>query len=97
MRDVWVPFAMGQPSLMAAIFHVACRNYAATTNNSRSNKYSVNKLQYRLKCLEMAKEAITSEPVATDTTIALALLMASESVHPPLPVVKAFSNLFIAL
>ncbi|RSM02788.1 hypothetical protein CDV31_010747 [Fusarium ambrosium] len=79
MRDVWVPWAMGQPSLMAAIFHVACRNYAATTNNSNSKRYAVKKLQYRLTCLEMAKEAISSQEVATDTTIALALLMASES------------------
>ncbi|KAI8650441.1 hypothetical protein NCS57_01377900 [Fusarium keratoplasticum] len=79
MRDVWVPWAMGQPSLMAAIFHVACRNYATTTNNSNSKKYAVKKLQYRLTCLKMAKEAISSQAVASDTTIALALLMASES------------------
>ncbi|UPL00063.1 hypothetical protein LCI18_010997 [Fusarium solani-melongenae] len=79
MRDVWVPWAMGQPSLMAAIFHVACRNYAATTNNSNSKRYGVKKLQYRLTCLEMAKDAIASQAVASDTTIALALLMASES------------------
>lgn len=81
MRDVWVPWAMGQPSLMAAIFHVACRNYATTTNNSNSKKYAVKKLQYRLTCLKMAKEAISSQAVASDTTIALALLMASESVR----------------
>jgi hypothetical protein len=91
MRDVWVPWAMGQPSLMAAIFHVACRNYAATTNNSNSKKYAVKKLQYRLTCLEMAKEAIASQVVASDTTIALALLMASESVRALLPV-EGLSN-----
>ncbi|EEU36144.1 uncharacterized protein NECHADRAFT_87264 [Fusarium vanettenii 77-13-4] len=89
MRDVWVPWAMGQPSLMAAIFHVACRNYAATTNNSNSKKYAVKKLQYRLTCLEMAKEAISSQDVATDTTIALALLMASESVRALFLLLKA--------
>lgn len=66
---------------MAAIFHVACRNYVATTNNSMSNKFSVKKLQYRLECLQMAKDAISSQVVATDTTIALALIMASESVR----------------
>lgn len=92
MRDVWVPWAMGQPSLMAAIFHVACRNYATTTNNSNSKRYAVKKLQYRLTCLEMAKEAIASQEVATDTTIALALLMASESVCAPPPVFKGCSN-----
>lgn len=89
MRDVWVPWAMGQPSLMAAIFHVACRNYAATTNNSNSKKYAVKKLQYRLTCLEMAKDAISSQAVASDTTIALALLMASESVRAPPLFLKA--------
>ncbi|KAF4968336.1 hypothetical protein FSARC_4282 [Fusarium sarcochroum] len=79
MREVWVPNAMSQPCLMAAIFHVACRNYAATTDNTMSTKFSVKKLQYRLECLQMAKDAITSQVVATDTTIALALIMASES------------------
>ncbi|CAM1503531.1 Fc.00g011220.m01.CDS01 [Cosmosporella sp. VM-42] len=79
MREVWVPWAMGQPSLMAAIFHVACRNYAANTSNSNSKKFSIKKLQYRLMCLNMAKDAIASQAVATDTTIALALIMASES------------------
>ncbi|KAI8711519.1 hypothetical protein NCS52_01415700 [Fusarium sp. LHS14.1] len=89
MRDVWVPWAMGQPSLMAAIFHVACRNYAATMNNSNSKKYAVKKLQYRLTCLKMAKEAISSQLVASDSTIALALLMASESVRALLLFLKA--------
>ncbi|KAJ3545234.1 hypothetical protein NM208_g2615 [Fusarium decemcellulare] len=81
MRDDWVPFAMGQPSLMAAIFHVACRNYAIATSNTISKKFSIKKLQYRLTCLQMAKEAIASQTMATDATIALALIMASESFY----------------
>jgi hypothetical protein len=80
MREVWVPNAMSQPSLMAAIFHVACRNYVIVTSNSVSEKYAIKKLQYRLMCLKMAKNAVMSETIATDATIALALLMASESV-----------------
>ncbi|KAM5354737.1 hypothetical protein ACJ41O_001384 [Fusarium nematophilum] len=79
MREVWIPFTMSQPSLMAAVFHSACRNYAITTNSSYSKKFSIKKLQYRLTCLEMAKDAIASEAVATDATIALALILASES------------------
>ncbi|KAJ6441599.1 fungal specific transcription factor domain-containing protein [Purpureocillium lavendulum] len=79
MRDIWVPFAMSQPSLMAAIFHVACRNYASITNNTNTTKFALKKLQYRQTCLGMAMEAIRTQTLATDTTIALALLMASES------------------
>lgn len=79
MRELWLPFAMAQPSLMAALFHVACRHYAATTSNENTNKFAIKKLQYRVTCLSMAKDAITSEDVASDATIALALLMASES------------------
>lgn len=83
MRHIWVPNAMSKLSLMAAVFHVACRNYVATTNNSLSSKFAVKKLQYRLMCIQMAKDAIESEVVATDTTIALAMLMASEAVSNP--------------
>ncbi|KAF5651737.1 NADPH-dependent aldehyde reductase [Fusarium sp. NRRL 25303] len=79
MRHIWVPNAMSKLSLMAAVFHVACRNYVAATNNSLSRKFAVKKLQYRLMCIQMAKDAIESEAVATDTTIALAMLMASEA------------------
>ncbi|KAF5612862.1 secretory lipase [Fusarium subglutinans] len=79
MRHIWVPNAMSKLSLMAAVFHVACRNYVATTNNSLSSKFAVKKLQYRLMCIQMAKDAIESEAIATDTTIALAMLMASEA------------------
>ncbi|KAF4497365.1 secretory lipase [Fusarium agapanthi] len=79
MRHIWVPNAMSKLSLMAAVFHVACRNYVAATNNSLSDKFAVKKLQYRLMCIQMAKEAIESEAIATDTTIALAMLMASEA------------------
>ncbi|KAF5677674.1 NADPH-dependent aldehyde reductase [Fusarium denticulatum] len=79
MRHIWVPNAMSKLSLMAAVFHVACRNYVAATNNDLSSKFAVKKLQYRLMCIQMAKDAIESEAVATDTTIALAMLMASEA------------------
>ncbi|CVK90381.1 uncharacterized protein FMAN_08782 [Fusarium mangiferae] len=79
MRHIWVPNAMSKLSLMAAVFQVACRNYVAATNNSLSSKFAVKKLQYRLMCIQMAKDAIESEVVATDTTIALAMLMASEA------------------
>ncbi|RGP78669.1 hypothetical protein FLONG3_3206 [Fusarium longipes] len=82
MKEVWLPNAMSQPSLMAAIFHVACRNYVIVTSNNATDKYVVKKLQYRLMCLKMAKDAVASEIVASDATIALALLMASESVRP---------------
>lgn len=34
-------------------------------------------------CIQMAKDAIESETVATDTTIALSMLMASEAVSIP--------------
>ncbi len=81
MRTVWVPFAMTEPSLMAAIFHVACRNYASITDNTNTTKFTLQKLQYRQMCLNMAMEAIASEEIATDATISLALLMASESVR----------------
>ncbi|KAF5583192.1 hypothetical protein FPANT_8224 [Fusarium pseudoanthophilum] len=80
MRHIWVPNAMSKLSLMAAVFHVACRNYVAVTNNDLSSTFAVKKLQYRLMCIQMAKDAIESEAVATDTTIALAMLMASEAV-----------------
>ncbi|KAF5246719.1 hypothetical protein FANTH_6789 [Fusarium anthophilum] len=83
MRHIWVPNAMSKLSLMAAVFHVACRNYVAATNNSLSSKFAVKKLQYRLMCIQMAKDAIESEVIATDTTIALAMLMASEAVSIP--------------
>jgi hypothetical protein len=83
MRHIWVPNAMSKLSLMTAIFHVACRNYVTATNNSLSSKFGVKKLQYRLMCIQMAKDAIESEAVATDTTIALAMLMASEAVRIP--------------
>ncbi|KAF5570631.1 NADPH-dependent aldehyde reductase [Fusarium phyllophilum] len=83
MRHIWVPNAMSKLSLMAAVFHVACRNYVAATNNDLSSKFAVKKLQYRLMCIQMAKDAIESETVATDTTIALAMLMASEAVSIP--------------
>ncbi|KAF4342634.1 NADPH-dependent aldehyde reductase [Fusarium beomiforme] len=83
MRRIWVPNAMSKLSLMAAVFHVACRNYVAATNNSLSSKFGVRKLQYRLMCIQMAQEAIESEVVATDTTIALAMLLASEAVRFP--------------
>ncbi|KAF5724162.1 fungal specific transcription factor factor domain-containing protein [Fusarium mundagurra] len=79
MRHIWVPNAMSKLSLMAAVFHVACRNYVAVTNNDLSSKFAVKKLQYRLMCIQMVKDAIESEDVATDTTIALAMLMASEA------------------
>ncbi|PNP75256.1 hypothetical protein FNYG_11399 [Fusarium nygamai] len=79
MRHIWVPNAMSKLSLMAAVFHVACRNYVAATNNDLSSKFAVKKLQYRLMCIQMAQDAIESEAVATDTTIALAMLMASEA------------------
>ncbi|EXL95617.1 hypothetical protein NOF04DRAFT_10631 [Fusarium oxysporum II5] len=79
MRHIWVPNAMSKVSLMNAVFHVACRNYVTVTNNSLSSKFGVKKLQYRLMCIKMAKDAIESETVATDTTIALAMLMASEA------------------
>ncbi|KAF5564471.1 secretory lipase [Fusarium napiforme] len=79
MRHIWVPNAMSKLSLMAAVFHVACRNYVAAINNDLSSKFAVKKLQYRLMCIQMAKDAIESEAVATDTTIALAMLMASEA------------------
>ncbi|KAF5685808.1 fungal specific transcription factor factor domain-containing protein [Fusarium circinatum] len=79
MRHIWVPNAMSKLSLMAAVFHVACRNYVAATNNSLSSKFAVKKLQYRLMCIQMAKDAIESEVIATDTSIALAMLMASEA------------------
>ncbi|KAF5549592.1 aldehyde reductase 2 [Fusarium mexicanum] len=79
MRHIWVPNAMSKLSLMAAVFHVACRNYVAATNNNLSSKFAVKKLQYRLMCIQMAKDAIESEAIATDTTIALAMLMASEA------------------
>ncbi|KAF5619455.1 NADPH-dependent aldehyde reductase [Fusarium sp. NRRL 52700] len=79
MRHIWVPNAMSKLSLMAAVFHVACRNYVAATKNSLSSKFAVKKLQYRLMCIQMAKDAIESEAIATDTTIALAMLMASEA------------------
>ncbi|KAI1019614.1 hypothetical protein LB504_009476 [Fusarium proliferatum] len=79
MRHIWVPNAMSKLSLMAAVFQVTCRNYVAATNNSLSSKFAVKKLQYRLMCIQMAKDAIESEVVATDTTIALAMLMASEA------------------
>lgn len=74
---------MSKLSLMAAVFHVACRNYVAATNNTLSSRFAVKKLQYRLMCIQMAKDAIESEVVATDTTIALAMLMASEAVSIP--------------
>lgn len=80
MREIWVPFMMTQPCLMAAAFHVACRNYAANTSNDNTRKFSIKKLQYRLTCLSMAKDAIATQAVANDATIALALIMASESV-----------------
>ncbi|KAM5511150.1 aldehyde reductase ii [Fusarium oxysporum f. sp. phaseoli] len=79
MRHIWVPNAMSKVSLMNAVFHVACRNYVTVTNNSLSSKFGVKKLQYRLMCIQMAKDAIESETVATDTTIALSMLMASEA------------------
>jgi hypothetical protein len=83
MRHIWVPNAMSKVSLMNAVFHVACRNYVTVTNNSLSSKFGVKKLQYRLMCIQMAKDAIESETVATDTTIALSMLMASEAVSIP--------------
>lgn len=80
MRQIWLPYALATPSLMAAIFHVACRNYIATTKRGDANHFLVKKLEYRIQCLQFAEAAISSECVASDTTIALALLMASESV-----------------
>ncbi|KAH7129560.1 hypothetical protein B0J13DRAFT_453363 [Dactylonectria estremocensis] len=79
MREIWVPFAMTHPGLMAAIFQIACRNYVANTNNENTEKYAVKKLQYRLTCLSAARDAIACQNVASDATIFLALLMASES------------------
>ncbi|UNI16370.1 hypothetical protein JDV02_002806 [Purpureocillium takamizusanense] len=79
MRTIWVPFAMTEPSLMAAIFHVACRNYASITDNTNTAKFTLQKLQYRQMCLNMAMQAITSQDMASDATISLALLMATEA------------------
>ncbi|KAF5674973.1 NADPH-dependent aldehyde reductase [Fusarium heterosporum] len=80
MKETWFPNAMTQESLIAAILHVACRNYATITNNGLSQKFSVKKLQYRLTCLRMAQDAINTEIIPTDATIALILLLSSESV-----------------
>ncbi|KAF5000803.1 hypothetical protein FGRMN_1410 [Fusarium graminum] len=80
MKETWFPNAMTNESLIAAILHVACRHYAIITNNGLSQRFLIKKLQYRITCLRMAQDAINSETIPTDTTIALILLLSSESV-----------------
>jgi hypothetical protein len=80
MRAKWLPFALSQPSLLAGILHVACRAFITATNPLGSRKFRVKKFHYRLACLDMARSAIAEETAPSDTTIALALLLATESV-----------------
>ena len=82
MQQKWLPFALARPSLMAGIFHVACRTMVADAGHmSLSQRCGWRKLQYRSDCLSMARAAIEEELLPSDTTIALALLLATESVR----------------
>lgn len=86
MREVWIPYVLAEPCLLSAIFHVACRNYLVVAKHQdHSNRFEIKMLEYRAKCLNNASKAIESKAAASDTIIALALLMASESVSGTKP------------
>lgn len=86
MREVWVPYVLAEPCLLSVVFHVACRNYLIVAkNHDDSNRFEIKMLEYRAKCLNNASKAIESKAAATDTIIALALVMASESVSETNP------------
>ncbi|KAH8678372.1 hypothetical protein BX600DRAFT_493647, partial [Xylariales sp. PMI_506] len=81
MRLDYVPWAISEPGLLAALFYVASIKYVQNYDNEISRQLSSIIMKYKLKCLGEIRSLIAGETVSSDTTISLVILLAAEANH----------------
>jgi hypothetical protein len=84
----WIPFALSDLGLIAALFLQACRSLG--TFNANQEGYAELSTEYRLQCIQSTNASLsTSDMQISDATIAKVMIMAADEVslydRPPSP------------
>lgn len=77
----WIPLALSDLGLIAALFLQSCRSLEALNTSQSYTKMST---KYRLQCIQSTKAALSTNYATqiSDSTIAKVMIMASEEVSP---------------
>ncbi|KAK8036394.1 hypothetical protein PG991_001531 [Apiospora marii] len=82
----WLPFALADPGLLAALLLQACRSLEGSSSSSSSighrprSYYADTYLAYKQQCIRWVNRCVTSEHErATDATIAMVMVLLTES------------------
>ncbi|KAK5993303.1 hypothetical protein PT974_06732 [Cladobotryum mycophilum] len=80
MKTVYVPYAIAHPCLLTAMLYVASQRCSTNASSpEEAKRHELMALHYRLKCIQMMKQAVSKDAVADDATIALGMVMSAES------------------
>lgn len=80
----WLPFALADPGLLAALLLQSCRSLESIGICSRtgSHSYADSYLAYKQQCIQWVNRCVASERErASDATIAMVMLLLTESVR----------------
>lgn len=87
MTGTWVPHALSETCLLDIMFLLSCRHLSISSpQEQRQEYYTRLGFQYKLKCLQSLRCAISIEtPVFSDSTVAQAIMLAFDEVGIPIP------------
>jgi hypothetical protein len=80
MTTQWVPFSLTSPTVLDALFLIACRHLSSSlSSHPETERFGHIATQYKLRCVRASRKAIySSHETFNDATIAATVMLAYE-------------------
>lgn len=79
MKTNFVPWALANKYLLTSVLMISCYNLSALY--PKNNLLKMLHLEYKGKCIEIVRDALSEEQLITDAIITLALMLVAEAVR----------------